>query len=233
MMLSNNDAKQPTMAYNTVLTYRNISISYVDELAKSKKLRDEIKRCSLTGFFGAPMKRFPTMKTALRKIDTYHSTPALPSNGQILPFDLHYLGCIPEANGPYAGDSNSGDQISGKFWLEELPKYLYEQLEDFHLKLCILPAWMLPEPALIAVPRHLEWEDLHSSWVYIGSSAVGSLYFHRYKKGRNEYVVLQRHAIANVPVQLSNDLNFTSVGDNTQGCEQLAKSSVPIPLTKV
>ena len=232
-MMLNNDSKQPAMAYNTVLTYRNISISYVDELAKSKKLKDQIKRCSLSGFFGVHIKRFPTMQTALRMIDTYHATAAIPSNGQFLPLDLQYIGCIPVANGPYAGDSNSGDQISGKVWLELLPKYLREQVEGFHLKYCIMPAWMLPESALIAVPRHLEWDDLHSSWVYVGSSAVGSLYFHRYKRGRSEYIELQRHAIANVPVQLSDDLNFTCVGDNTKGCEQLAKSSVPIPLTKV
>ncbi len=226
-------SRSKIMAKAVVTSYRNKSIDRVAELAEGEELKAQIERSSLTGFFGVNRKSFPTMYHALGNIDIHHATPVLPSNNGMLPFDYQYIKCIPVANGPYAGDSNSGDQISGKDWLEELSDDLQEQVADSHLKLCIQPAWMLSDAALIAVPRHLERKDVHSRWLYAGTSAVGSLYFHRFKEKRTEYIALQRHAIFNIPRDLSELLCFTCVGDNTSGCEQLGKTFLPVPLNTV
>jgi hypothetical protein len=221
------------MAQAVVVSYRNRSIARVAELAEGKELKAQIESSSLTGFFGVHNKRFPTMYHALGNTDIYHATPVTWSNNGILPFDCQYIKCIPVANGPYAGDSNSGDQISGNEWFEELSDDLQERVADSHLKLCLQPAWMLSDAALIAVPRHLKRKDVHSRWLYAGTSAVGSLYFHRFKEKREEYIALQRHAIFNIPRDLSKLLCVTCVGDNTTGCDQLGKTFLPVPLNTV
>eukprot|EP00984_Skeletonema_dohrnii_P023324 scaffold12409_cov76-Skeletonema_dohrnii-CCMP3373.AAC.2 len=173
------------------------------------------------------------MHLALGRINLYHSTPVSASNGEFLPYDDQYINCIPEANGPYAGDSNSGDQISGKVWLERLLPDVRQFVADLHLRYCIQPAWMLPMSALIAVTSHLKLKDIHSSRLYAGSDAVGVLSFHRFKARRENYIPMRRHTVANIPRQLSLDLKFTHVGDNTNGCDQLAMASVPVPITDV
>ena len=231
-MLANPKAIHPIMAYKTVQTYRNISIAGVQELAENK-LKAEIERCSLSGHFGFHITKYPTIRTSLKKIDLFHSTIASASSGQVLLYDHQYIKCIPKADGPYAGDSNSGEQISGEDWFDELPEEVEEKVKACHLKYCLQPAWMLPMPAHIAVPRHLTLKDTHSKWVYAGTSAIGTLYFHRYKNDRNEYIYLRRHTTFDIPRELVNELNFTSVGDNSLGCDQLAKAYVPIPITNV
>lgn len=79
----------------------------------------------------------------------------------------------------------------------------------------------------------MQLEDTHSKCVYAGTTAPGANYFSRYKHDRSSYVSLQRHTIWNIPCSLAREAQFRAVGDNTLGCDQLAKSYFPFPLTTV
>ena len=218
------------MAANVVRSYRNKSVTCVQELAKNK-LKLQIKSSSLTGFFESHTADFPTMEHALGNVNLYHATAVSASNGEWLPYDDQYIKCIPKANGPYA-HSNSGDQISGKDWLEKLPPDMRDKVEDLHGQYCILPTWMLPMSAL-AVTSHMRLKDIHSSRVYSGKDPVEAILFHRFKSFRGNYIPMRRHTVALIPRQLSIDWKFFPVGDNSQGCDLLAKSSYPVPVTEL
>eukprot|EP00985_Skeletonema_marinoi_P010362 scaffold4871_cov116-Skeletonema_marinoi.AAC.2 len=230
--LSGGQGRQKCVTYETVCAYRRESIDRVHELANNE-LKSEIDKCMLSGFLDSNMENHPTMTRALGHIDLFHSTPVSPSNGQLQVFDVHYIRAIDKANGPYKGDSNSGDQISGGDWFDELSEEVQVQVKAFHLKYCHLPAWMISISGHIAISKHMTLEDIHSKCVYAGTTGLGANYFSRYKGDRSSYVSLQRHTIWNIPCSLAREAQFRAVGDNTLGCDQLAKSYFPFPLTTV
>ena len=221
----------PRISTNAVRSYRNKSVACVHELAENK-LKRQIESSSLTDFFESHAVDYPTMVDALGNVNLFHATAVSASNGELLPLDVQYLNCIPKANGPYVGNSNSGDQMSGKDWLEKLPPDMRDKVEDLHGQYVIMPAWMLPMSAL-AVTSHMKLKDIHSSRVYFGKDPIEALLFHRFKRERPTYTQMRRHSVALVPRQLSIESRFSPVGDNSQGCDLLAKSPYPIPVDKL
>eukprot|EP00984_Skeletonema_dohrnii_P008242 scaffold3027_cov92-Skeletonema_dohrnii-CCMP3373.AAC.1 len=189
---------RPHVSYESATDYRNESIRRVHDLTNNE-LKDKMKSSGMEGFLDAPDPvQFKTMRTAAGKIDLWHSTGMQVSNGQLQVLDVHYIRCIDDDWGPYKGEANSGAQISGEDWYNELTVVEQKYVRALHLKYCHLPPWMISPSMHRAVSKHFtKKEDLHSQCIYGGPSFV------------------------------TKEVGFSAVGGNIQGCEQLGKAFLP------
>lgn len=229
-ILANAKAGKPQISYSSTMDYKAASARRVQELAD--KMEDDIKRCSLTGFYDSQLDKYPTMRQAHGRIDLFHSTPVKVSLGHLQVFDLHYIKIIDKANGPYRGELNSGEQTSGEEWFNDLVDEDREQIVALHLTYCHLPPWMISKSSHRAVSKHMKLKNTHSKCIYAGSTCVGSQYFSKFKSGRSKwYKKGQRHTTWIIRRRLALLSRFREVGDGSQGCEHLAKTDIPVPLS--
>jgi len=219
---------RPHVSYESATDYRNESIRRVHDLTNNE-LKDKMKSSGMEGFLDAPDPvQFKTMRTAAGKIDLWHSTGMQVSNGQLQVLDVHYIRCIDDDWGPYKGEANSGAQISGEDWYNELTVVEQKYVRALHLKYCHLPPWMISPSMHRAVSKHFtKKEDLHSQCIYGGPSFGQSHLFHRFKAGRYTYVSNLRHSTWKIPCSVTKEVGFSAVGGNIQGCEQLGKAFLP------